>query len=605
MVSLPSLKNLKTSWTKYSIVQVLDIIKSKDIRDAYIDGKEGITINQPNLKSFLGIKNINDEIPDFWDQLYNYPQEKMIFGMMALIMTHHKILKTFAELCASSLTDMKGIFICDEEKNKMLNYKEQTNVRSALVESGASSTEYRRKTEVPYDFSVVFQNPELGPLFKQLIENRLLWSGWTAEEIELNMPQICKENKIADAFSVEHGFFQTWLNGTKRGHYIQGLSISEFFTFKNISINFPKTKEIYFLGENGDGKTLMLMALYLAFRKGHLDQQQAQEKFSSVLDIFRKKPSFEASGIDECGTIYSTKGKNYLPSVYAYGAQRARTDSTDADRQGFMTLFSNDICLTSPEDWLQHIKDKENDCANNKKYDAIYQSDRTLSRISTEKLQKVLSDILERQITIEWNGRTPVFKECGNPLRFQELSEGYKSITIFIVDLIYRLVHEEGVTGENIFDKKSVVLVDEIDLHIHPRWQLKLVPKLKKHFPNIQFFFTTHSPTIIQAASDEALIYRIYRQDGQTILSEPYLRKNLNHLMINTLATSPMFGLESARMEPKTDNYTTASTYAQYRLELKLEKLLQEQYRQGKKFLTDNDIDILIDKILKEDDQNQ
>lgn len=117
-------------------------------------------------------------------------------------------------------------------KNTIIKYKEQTNARSALVESGASSSEYRRASNVPYDFSAVFQNPELGPLFKELIINRFIRCGWTEEEIEQNMPQICRENKIAEIFNVEPNFFQIWLTSAKPGNYIQKLNISEFIAMK-------------------------------------------------------------------------------------------------------------------------------------------------------------------------------------------------------------------------------------------------------------------------------------------------------------------------------------------------------------------------------------
>ncbi len=617
-----NLSKLNTSWTKYSIVQVLDVLKSKDILNAYLNGEEGITIDKANLKSFLGIKNTHDEIPGFWQKLYNYPQEKMLFGMMALILTHHKIIKAFIEFSSGAM-DMKGIFICDEEKNKIITYKEQTNARSALVESGASSSEYRRASNIPYNFSAVFQNPELGPLFKELIINRLIRCGWMEEEIEHNMPQICRENKIAEAFNVESDFFQTWLNGVKPGNYIQKLNISDFIAMNNILMDFSNSKEIYFLGENGDGKTLLLMALFLAFRKGYLDQQEEIGDFAKILDIFRKNPSFEISGNDEQGRIYSTKNKAYLPRIYAYGPQRARTDVETADPYGFRTLFNsyfnNDIPLISPEAWLKDLKGTESarDLMSSTQASTLeikildsdgnsmssqYTSRDIRSLISTRVLGQVLSDILEKNITITWDVIEPKFKEHGSYLSFDSLSEGYKSIIIFVVDLIYRLVHDDNDDDEktNVLDKKAVVLVDEIELHIHPRWQMNLVKKLRNNFPNIQFFFTTHSPTIIQAASNEAIIYRVYRENGTTFVSTPHERKSLNRFTINTLATSSLFDLESARMDSETDDYTTSETYALDRLNTRLKYTLQKQHEQGKKFLTDNDIDNIIDSILQE-----
>lgn len=215
-------------------------------------------------------------------------------------------------------------------------------------------------------------------------------------------------------------------------------------------------------------------------------------------------------------------------------------------------------------------------------------------------MEEVLSDILEKNITITWVGNEPQFKEHDTPISFDCLSEGYKSIIIFVVDLIYRLVHDDNDDEETkVLEKKAIVLVDEIELHIHPRWQMNLVKKLRNNFPNIQFFFTTHSPTIIQAASDEAIIYRIFREEGTTSISPSFKRKDLNRLTINTLATSSLFDLDTALLNPVTDDYTTADTYALDRLNTKLEHLLKQQRKLGKKFLTDNDIDQIIDTILK------
>lgn len=76
-------------------------------------------------------------------------------------------------------------------------------------------------------------------------------------------------------------------------------------------------------------------------------------------------------------------------------------------------------------------------------------------------------------------------------------------------------------------------------------------------------------------------------------------RKDLNRLTINTLATSSLFDLDTALLNPVTDDYTTADTYALDRLNTKLEHLLKQQRKLGKKFLTDNDIDQIIDTILK------
>ena len=147
-------------------------------------------------------------------------------------------------------------------------------------------------------------------------------------------------------------------------------------------------------------------------------------------------------------------------------------------------------------------------------------------------------------------------------------------------------------------------------MHLHPKWQRVLIGKLRKLFPNVQFIFTTHSPTIIQGASEDAMMFRVYRtkEDGKTKVSEPYYRKDepyyrkdLDHLMINTLLTSPLFGLGDSRMNSADNDADTSETYLLYRINKKLEEELEKQKTVGKEFINDKTIDDLIQKIIKDE----
>lgn len=130
-----------------------------------------------------------------------------------------------------------------------------------------------------------------------------------------------------------------------------------------------------------------------------------------------------------------------------------------------------------------------------------------------------------------------------------------------------------------------------------------IIGKLRIIFPNVQFIFTTHSPTIIQGASEDAVIYRVYRnsEDGITKISEPYYRKDLNHLMINTLLTSPLFGMENSRLDSDNNFADTSDTYLIYRINEKLDEELDRQKAAGKEFISDSQIDELIKKAIDEE----
>ena len=96
------------------------------------------------------------------------------------------------------------------------------------------------------------------------------------------------------------------------------------------------------------------------------------------------------------------------------------------------------------------------------------------------------------------------------PLR--ESSDGYRSVAALVVDLIkqfhdcYGELHFEVHGGVPMITAPGVVIIDEIDAHLHVSWQRRIGSWLKTHFPNVQFIVTTHSPYICQAADPGGLI---------------------------------------------------------------------------------------------------
>ena len=70
--------NLRSSWTKYDVVQALDVVYSVETIQKYLN-KEA-KINEPILRAFLGINKLSDPIPSYWIEIQKYPNEKKIFA---------------------------------------------------------------------------------------------------------------------------------------------------------------------------------------------------------------------------------------------------------------------------------------------------------------------------------------------------------------------------------------------------------------------------------------------------------------------------------------------------------------------------------------------
>lgn len=103
------------------------------------------------------------------------------------------------------------------------------------------------------------------------------------------------------------------------------------------------------------------------------------------------------------------------------------------------------------------------------------------------------------------------------PLR--SFSLGYRTSIAWIVDFAMRL-YERYPDSEKPLHEPAVCLVDEIDLHLHPRWQRQLIDFLSDQFPRTQFIVTAHSPLVVQAAegADAKIVVLRYDEDGGYVL---------------------------------------------------------------------------------------
>ena len=114
-------------------------------------------------------------------------------------------------------------------------------------------------------------------------------------------------------------------------------------------------------------------------------------------------------------------------------------------------------------------------------------------------LKKIIPDVLN----VDWKPKEDdlVFEfKDGKTLPLSNLSEGQRIVASLVTDLCIRIsLLNSHLNGNAREQTDGVVLIDEIDLHLHPKWQKTIVPNLAELFPNIQFILTSHSPFIIQS----------------------------------------------------------------------------------------------------------
>jgi hypothetical protein len=146
----------------------------------------------------------------------------------------------------------------------------------------------------------------------------------------------------------------------------------------------------------------------------------------------------------------------------------------------------------------------------------------------------------------------------GAQLSLQSLSDGYRTVAALVLDIVKQLINAYGQLaiveqpdGTIVIPHEGVVLIDEIDVHLHVSWQQRIGFWLKTHFPNLQFIVTTHSPFICQAA-DEGGLVRL-PAPGENV-SAKIVSGDLFKRVVNGSADeavlSELFGLESSYSRP-------------------------------------------------------
>lgn len=320
--------------------------------------------------------------------------------------------------------------------------------------------------------------------------------------------------------------------------FLTGIEIKKVRHLEDISIPLDKEKRKHLIltGKNGSGKTSILEALVKYFLyitsdnyyssenvnskyTGYIEQldkwrkqEDSDEKFVKINDIENSIRLWaEDYEVWNKGAIASTNSISFMRNkfkqgdfIFAYYKDEREfqvEEYKNIEKIQFQDKYSiTDNPGTKLTKYLVDLKATQAFTRDNEKAEKI---DKWF--YAFENILKTIFD--DDNLILNFNDETFQFSICESgrePFNFNTMSRGYAAILDIINDLIMRMEAKSGLRTE--FDMEGIVLVDEIETHLHLELQKKILPVLTTLFPNIQFIITTHSPFVLSSL-DNAVIY--------------------------------------------------------------------------------------------------
>lgn len=335
---------------------------------------------------------------------------------------------------------------------------------------------------------------------------------------------------------------------------INSINAKNFKAFKELDLKLNGKSTVIF-GVNGTGKTTVLAILnYLCWNwLSRLNPAQgtafkslnaelvsfgsSQMEISSEIQLseqifelkkayFKARPGKKAlvapnkklydSFVEYFMELYGPDGKN-VPVFVNYGTNRSVLDIPLRIRKkhdfskwtALERTIENELDYRTFFEWFRNQEDYESEIIREKQdfsYKDIY-----IQCVRTA-VEAMLDDFCE--LKVKRNPLRMTVKKNGVEYSVDQLSDGEKCTLALFGDLARRLALANPALV-NPLEGEGVVLIDEIELHMHPRWQRRILPVLHKTFPNIQFIVTTHSPQVLGEVNDEYNLYRL-SSDGSS-----------------------------------------------------------------------------------------
>jgi predicted ATP-binding protein involved in virulence len=313
------------------------------------------------------------------------------------------------------------------------------------------------------------------------------------------------------------------------------LQLESYRGFETLDLQLDEELTVL-VGTNGSGKTSVLEALAAGIRltlAGHgdwmlgMDRDMRNGASTSHIVVELAHDGVDSSKPSSTQLDIVLDGVNFRPAIVVdptqqqsgpvpigayYPVSRTAVDRTPgsttprqyAPTDAWLHAFEPSISFEQLFAWFREREDLENETL---RYEPAYK-DHALAaaRAAVEQMLPGVTNPRVRRPRGDGTDR-PSFREpvltvtkADELLSFRQLSEGERTLTALAADIARRLAIANP--GAPPLEGKGIVLIDEIELHLHPTWQVRVLASLRRTFPNVQLVVTTHSPLVLSRVAD-------------------------------------------------------------------------------------------------------
>jgi predicted ATP-binding protein involved in virulence len=255
---------------------------------------------------------------------------------------------------------------------------------------------------------------------------------------------------------------------------------------------------------------------------------------------------YSAAAADYRSISFAVSDPPFAWAAFAYAGVRSVSDvQITAVQEPRQSPFENSLSFLKTTDtsqlahWIANQNNRRlraKEAGNTERAEQLARSVRDIETVVAEIVDDpdfafVITDE-DDDVRVRWKGTV---------IRLGLLPDGLKSIVSWVADLLMRLDRIMWVDNTPVLQRKFLLLLDEVDIHLHPAWQRKVLPLVQRVFPNAQIIASTHSPFVVTSVDDARIITLGFRDSSSVVTSNTAPQIGVSY----TAVLRSIFGIDS------------------------------------------------------------